>query len=84
MTARLRAVAVPLTALAALSFSVVGAQASQQLGDADVKEVTLQVNARGEALVSYTRADGRKRHVLVWGAVDQLVGPDDKVCVRER
>src|SRR5262249_11849829 len=31
---------------------------------------TLQVNAKGEALISYARRDGTVRHVLVWGAVD--------------
>jgi hypothetical protein len=32
----------------------------------------LAVNASGVALVTYTRADGRVRHVLVWGAVNAL------------
>jgi hypothetical protein len=30
------------------------------------------VNAKGEALVTYTRPGGTVRHVLVWGAVDAL------------
>jgi hypothetical protein len=46
------------------------AAASEQLGDTDVTGVTLQVNGRGEALVSYTRRTGAPRRVLVWGAVD--------------
>jgi hypothetical protein len=48
------------------------ATASRQLGDVDVSGVSLAVNGRGEALVQYTRRDGRRRHVLVWGAVDAL------------
>src|SRR3712207_1033365 len=46
------------------------AAASQPVGDRDVRNPTLRVNGRGEALVSYIRADGRPRHVLVWGAVN--------------
>jgi hypothetical protein len=46
------------------------AGASEWLGDLDVKDVTLAVNARGEALVGYTRTDGRHRDVLAWGAVN--------------
>jgi hypothetical protein len=48
------------------------AAASQPLGDLNVTGVTLAVNARGEALVSYVREDGKPRHVLVWGAINAL------------
>jgi hypothetical protein len=43
---------------------------SERLSDADVTAVTLKVNSRGEALVTYRRQSGRIRRVLVWGAVD--------------
>jgi hypothetical protein len=45
-------------------------QASEPLGDFDVRPLSLQVNGRGEALVSYVRANGVRRDVLAWGAVN--------------
>src|SRR5262252_4715946 len=48
------------------------ASASEPFTDTSVTFVSLQVNTRGEALVTYRRQDGRIRHVLVWGAVDAL------------
>lgn len=47
-----------------------GASASRPLYDADVTFRSLKVNAKGEALVSYRRADGKVRNVLVWGAIN--------------
>ena len=46
------------------------AQASQQFGDVDVSNVSLAVNEKHEALVTYTRRDGSVRHVLAWGAIN--------------
>jgi hypothetical protein len=46
------------------------AQASEQLGDADVSFLSLKVNGRGEALVSYRKTNGARRDVLVFGAVN--------------
>ena len=46
------------------------ASASTQFGDLDVDFLSLKVNDRGEALVSYRRADGARRDVLIWGAVN--------------
>ena len=43
-----------------------GAQASQLIAR-DAKDVTLRVNARGQALVGY-RAKGKQWTVLAWGA----------------
>lgn len=83
MTARVRATVISVAALTALSLSV-EARASQQLGDVDVTNVSLQVNARGEALVTYTRADGRRRHTLVWGAVNALPSDSGRPQVRFR
>ncbi len=47
-----------------------GAQASQLIAR-DAKDVTLRVNARGEALVGY-RAKGKQWTVLAWGAINAL------------
>ena len=55
----------------------VPARASQTL-DRDVTNVRLAVNAKGEALVTYTRPNGQVRRVLAWGAVD-AVAPDPNV-----
>jgi hypothetical protein len=60
---------------AALFLSTGPAWASEPLSDHGVRHPTLQVNAKGEALVTYKRQDGVVRHVLVWGAVD-AVRPD--------
>ena len=48
------------------------ASASQTLGDLNVANLTLAVNAKGEALLTYNRQNGRLRHVLVWGAINAL------------
>jgi hypothetical protein len=53
------------------------ASASQTL-DRDVTNVRLAVNAKGEALVTYTKANGQVRRVLAWGALD-AVAPDPAV-----
>jgi hypothetical protein len=46
------------------------ARASEPLSDVNVSRPALKVNARGEALVTYTRPGGVPRRVLVWGAVN--------------
>ena len=58
-----------LLALALLA-SPPSASASEHLGDRDVSFLSLQVNTRGEALVSYRKANGERRDVLVWGALN--------------
>ena len=58
--------------------------ASEPLGDLDIHGVTLRVNARGEALLTYTRANGRLRHVLVWGAVNARPPDPDRPQVAFR
>lgn len=62
-------------ALVALAASP--ADASQTL-DRNVSNVRLAVNTKGEALVTYTRPDGRVRRVLAWGGLD-AVAPDPNV-----
>ncbi len=46
------------------------ARASEQFGDLDVSFLSLKVNDRGEALVTYRTAKGGVRHVYVWGAIN--------------
>ena len=53
------------------------AGASQTL-ESNVTNVRLAVNAKGEALVTYTRANGQVRRVLAWGGLD-AVAPDPNV-----
>lgn len=48
------------------------AAASEPLSDVNVKDVTLGVNRKGEALLTYKRESGAIRRVLVWGAVNSL------------
>ena len=52
--------------------SVLPAFASAPLSDTSVTNLTLAVDAKGEALITYTRANGQPRHVLVWGAINAL------------
>jgi len=59
-----------LLALLTPALAASPAHASQQFGDVDVKDVSLAVNDRHEALVTYTRTDGSVRHVLAWGAIN--------------
>jgi hypothetical protein len=63
---------VSLLALAAAILVAAPAHGSQTL-ERNVTNVRLAVNAKGEALVTYTRANGQVRHVLAWGAVDAVV-----------
>jgi hypothetical protein len=59
-------------ALAALSSLALAspAAASIQFSDTNVLRPSLQVNGKGEALVTYLRPGGTLRRVLVWGAVN--------------
>jgi hypothetical protein len=51
---------------------------ASQIVARDVANVRLAVNVKGEALVTYTTAQGQPRRVLAWGAVD-AVAPDANV-----
>jgi hypothetical protein len=46
------------------------ATASQPVGDRNVRNPVLRVNAKGEALITYVRENGQVRHVLAWGAIN--------------
>jgi hypothetical protein len=59
-----------LVLLAAGGACAATARASEQFTDTNVRDVSLQANTRGEALVTYTRRNGIVRHVLLWGAVN--------------
>ena len=66
----------PLRALALLAlvlplgFTKSPARASEAITDTNLRNVRLQVNVGGEALVTYARPDGQLRHVLYWGAIN--------------
>lgn len=68
---RLRATIIACVLWVAACSALAGsAGASEPFADFNVGFVSLQVNNAGEALITYRRADGKLRHVLVWGAVD--------------
>jgi hypothetical protein len=67
------AAALPATASASLIF-----------GDRNVRNPSLAVGANGVAVVSYTTADGRVRHVLAWGAVNAHAHPTDPPVAQTR
>jgi hypothetical protein len=74
-----------ITALAFLALApAVPAHASQRFTDPNATNATLQVNAKGEALVTYTRTNGSVRHVLVWGAINALAPNPEVPQVRFR
>jgi hypothetical protein len=59
-----------LVVLAAAVVLAPAAAASQPLGDLNVSNVSLAVNASGKALVTYTTESGRRRELLAWGAIN--------------
>ena len=70
---RRRALSAAVAVLALAAAAHAGpAASSQRLGDVNVRNPTLKVNRKGEALITYTREDGAVRRVLAWGAVDAL------------
>ena len=62
--------AAPFFAVLAWLAVASAAGASELVQDPNVTLLSLKVNAKGEALLTYRRADGRLRHVLAWGAVN--------------
>jgi hypothetical protein len=61
---------VMIVIVAALAALASNASASQ-LVDRNATAIKLQVNSKGEALISY-KAHGKQRHVLAWGAVNAI------------
>ena len=75
----------PLFVVVVLALLVPGsARASEQFGDLDVAFLSLKVNARGEALVSYRTSGRVLRHVYVWGAINAIPPDPRKPQVRFR
>lgn len=62
----------PLVISVAVAAIVLAAPASgsELIQDAGAQLLSLQVNGKGEALVTYRRAGGSVRHVLAWGAIN--------------
>jgi hypothetical protein len=78
----LRLAAPLLVALAAAAAT--SALAGEPLQDSNVTFLSLKVDAKGEALLTYRRSDGRLRHVLAWGAVNARAPSQDLPQVRFR
>ena len=77
----MRVLRVLVTVLAAFALAP-AALASEPLTDVNLRDVSLQVNAKGEALVSYVRENGQPRHVLLWDAINALAPTADVPQVR--
>lgn len=67
-----------LVLVTALAVMITESTLASQTLERNVTNVRLVVNAKGEALVTYTRANGQVRRVLAWGALD-AVAPDPNV-----
>jgi len=78
-------VGVKFMTVAAVTWALAGpgaASASQTLGDLNITNLTLAVNTKGEALLTYDRQDLEQRHVLVWGAINALPASQEVPQVR--
>jgi hypothetical protein len=60
------------------------ASGSELIQDSNAQLLSLQVNGKGEALVTYRRADGSVRHVLAWGAINARAPSEEVPQVRFR
>lgn len=60
-------------------FLATPALASEPMSDFNVKFESLAVNAKGEALVTYRRTDGKVRRVLVWGGLNANAPTDPSI-----
>jgi hypothetical protein len=61
-----------ILALAALALAATGTASAAQLIDRNATGVKITANAKGEALLTYTKA-GAVKHVLIWGAENARV-----------
>src|SRR5262245_57592916 len=68
----------------ALGLAAAPVSASELLQDPNAKLLSLKANAKGEALLTYRRANGQLRHVLVWGAINARPPSQDVAQVRFR
>ncbi len=55
------------------------ATASEAITDTNLRNMTLAVNTKGEALLTYTRANGTVRHILAYGAINANAPVDSSV-----
>jgi hypothetical protein len=62
--------ALVVLSLLALTATFVTSASASQLVNRDVRGITLAVNGKGEALVSYRTVRGSAQHVLAWGAIN--------------
>ncbi|HVV58685.1 MAG TPA: hypothetical protein VHC45_10000 [Gaiellaceae bacterium] len=60
-----------LAAAVSLAAVAAGTASASQLIDRNATAVTLQTNAKGEALLTY-KSQGKLKHVLAWGAVNAI------------
>ena len=60
------------------------ASGSELIQDSNAQLLSLRVNGKGEALVTYRRADGSVRHVLAWGAINARAPSEEVPQVRFR
>jgi hypothetical protein len=77
-------VLVSVCAAGVLLIAAAPGSASELVQDANVSFVSLQANAKAEALLTYKRADGRIRRVLVWGAINARTPSTEVPQVRFR
>jgi hypothetical protein len=78
----MRRIFVGIAIVAGLAACAWSARASVLI-DRNANGVTLAVNAKGEALISYTAA-GRHRHVLAWGAINAIAPTQSRAQVSFR
>jgi hypothetical protein len=68
----------------ALLVAATPSSASELVQDPNVAFTSLQVNAKGEALVTYKRSNGTMRRLLAWGAINALPPSESVPQVRFR
>jgi hypothetical protein len=71
-------------ATAALLVVATPGSASELIQDPNASFVSLQVNAKGEALMTYKRSNGTMRRVLAWGAINARAPSAEIAQVRFR
>src|SRR4051812_50017822 len=54
-----------------VSLALPGAASAAQLIDRNASNVRIATNAKGEALLTYTKS-GVAKHILIWGAINAL------------
>jgi hypothetical protein len=82
MRTTLRLLVPAFVAACVLALGVASVSASELLQDPNVKLLSLKVNGKGEALLTYRRGDGSVRRVLAWGALNARAPSADVPQVR--